>query len=187
MKKITMKRWFKNLCLFFSGIIFVLLIKFVVLFSDRIRKEVDVPSRIQDTLLSIIAVQTETGDAPIVALITYEDSIISIGYNTVKKEHDFTGHAEINAINNAISSIGYDEFYNLDKDKMVLYTTYEPCLMCRGAISHMDIHKVVILFKKDFSNNLKQEWRNVFKYHFYKRIGNISESDKSEYYSIIEK
>jgi Cytidine and deoxycytidylate deaminase zinc-binding region len=141
MIKIFKSRWFKNICLFFSGIIFVLFIQFVLLFSDRIRPNVEVPSLIQDTLLSVITMPTDIGDAPIVALITYEDSIISIGYNTIKKEHDFTGHAEINAINNAISSVGYEEFYNLDKDKMVLYITYEPCLMCRGAISHMDFIK----------------------------------------------
>jgi tRNA(Arg) A34 adenosine deaminase TadA len=71
---------------------------------------------------------------PVAALLVYQGRIIGRGYNTVRREGNAGGHAEINAISDAMRSLGPEGFDALDRDHLVLLTTFEPCAMCRGAI-----------------------------------------------------
>ncbi len=185
MIKIFKSRWFKNLCLFFSGIIFVLLLQFAVLFSDRIRPRVDVPEIVNDTLLSLIEIPEKVlNEFPVAALLMYDDSILSTGYNTTVPDHDFTKHAEINAINNAINLLGKERFKELDRDKLVLYTTNEPCLMCQGTIKFVGIENIVTLVKKPFKWNFYDKIKEL-KCFYNHRIGDVTEEDKQKYKEIM--
>lgn len=68
-------------------------------------------------------------ETPIGAVITYENKIISRGFNQVETLKDATAHAEMIAITSAAN---YLQEWRLNDCE--LYVTVEPCLMCTGAI-----------------------------------------------------
>lgn len=89
-------------------------------------------------------------DVPVASILVYNDTIIGTGYNTVLARGDAGGHAEINAISSALRSMGKERFDSLDRNNLMLVTTFEPCLMCRGAIIEYGIRHVVFLKPKSF-------------------------------------
>jgi len=90
-----------------------------------------------------------TLDVPVAALLLYNNNIIGEGYNTVRRDMLAGGHAEINAISFAIRRAGgLDSFMNMDRKKLTLITTWEPCYMCQGAIVEYDIRHVIIIKSK---------------------------------------
>jgi tRNA(Arg) A34 adenosine deaminase TadA len=89
-------------------------------------------------------------DVPIGALVLYNGEIIGEGYNTVNKNNDPSGHAEINALRDAAKNRGVKEFRALDRSRLTLVSTYEPCKMCKGAILNENIKTVQICEPKSF-------------------------------------
>ena len=123
----------------------------------------------QQTLIDNASQALKSNDVPVGAILIYNDSILSTGYNTVYRDSNAGGHAEINAISNVIKKIGYENFSKLDRNKLILVSTFEPCMMCKGAIIEYNIKKVYFLKGKGllhwWKNDLKQiryEW-NKFK------------------------
>jgi tRNA(Arg) A34 adenosine deaminase TadA len=109
-----------------------------------------------------------TSDVPVAALLTYDNAVIGIGYNTVRRDRQAGGHAEINAISNAICNGDLDSFMKLDRSKLVLITTWEPCAMCRGAIIEYKIEQVNVLKMKSMFYWYRQ-WKEREKYEWNKR------------------
>ncbi|HZO73943.1 MAG TPA: nucleoside deaminase [Ktedonobacteraceae bacterium] len=73
--------------------------------------------------------------------------IIGRGHNQVYSKGDFTSHAEVEAIRGACGKLMLEQNY----EQCTLYTTYEPCIMCCGAIFHARIARVVwVKEDKDF-------------------------------------
>lgn len=70
-------------------------------------------------------------------VITEDNKIVVSAFNTVKKDHDPTAHAEINAIRKLAKIPDYKT------RKLTLYTTGEPCPMCMTAIMYAGIDTVV--------------------------------------------
>ena len=70
-------------------------------------------------------------------LIVRDGEVIGEGWNNVAETHDATGHCEINAIRDAGRRTG-----NWDLSGSVLYTTWEPCVMCAAAIWWARIERV---------------------------------------------
>lgn len=87
-------------------------------------------------------------DVPVASILVYNDTIIGTGYNTVIARGDAGGHAEINALSSALRFLGKATFDSLDRKNLILITTFEPCLMCRGAIIENGIRRVVFLKQK---------------------------------------
>ena len=108
------------------------------------------------TLIDNASQSLKSNDVPVGALIIYNDSILSTGYNTVYRDSNAGGHAEINAISNAIRKIGFDAFAKLDRKKLVLVSTFDPCMMCNGAIIEYNIRHVYFLKGK----GLFHWWKN---------------------------
>lgn len=106
-------------------------------------------------------------DVPVSSIILYKNSVVGKGYNTVNEYRNIGGHAEINAISNVIATIGKTRF-NLIKDSLILVTTFEPCLMCKGAIIENGLKKVVFIKEKSFWHWLKNDLKDL-KYEFYKQ------------------
>ncbi len=98
---------------------------------------------------------------PIAALLTYHDSTIGRGFNTVLRDGNSGGHAEINAISDAIRHRGRINFDSLDREKLVLLTTFEPCAMCKGAIIQYRIKNVRFIEPKSLSHWLRDDLRGV--------------------------
>lgn len=77
-------------------------------------------------------------EVPIGAIICIENTIIGKGYNQVELLQDPTAHAEILAITAACNYLGSKYL-----TQATLYVTLEPCQMCKGAIAHAQIPRVV--------------------------------------------
>jgi tRNA(adenine34) deaminase len=76
-------------------------------------------------------------EVPVGAIVTQENKVIGVGFNTVIKDNSVTGHAEINAINAACKKINNYRLVNCD-----LYVTLEPCHMCAKVIVDARIKNV---------------------------------------------
>jgi tRNA(Arg) A34 adenosine deaminase TadA len=100
-------------------------------------------------LLALAKRSLESSDVPIGALLIYKNEIIGEGSNNVLRTSEAGGHAEINAISNAIQRLGMDKFSVLDRTSLFLVTTFEPCLMCTGAFMNYNIRNVYFLKEKD--------------------------------------
>ena len=107
-------------------------------------------------------------DVPVAAVLMYKEQIIGRGYNTVRRDNAAGGHAEINAISDAIKPIGLDSFMRMDRDKLVLITTWEPCYMCQGAIVEYNIRHVTALKTKSVRYWFN-EWKKQEQYEWNKR------------------
>ena len=70
-------------------------------------------------------------------IIVRGGAVIGEGWNNVVEASDATGHCEINAIRDAGRRTG-----NWDLSGSVLYTTWEPCVMCAAAIWWARIERV---------------------------------------------
>ena len=79
----------------------------------------------------------KNGDIPVGALIVCDGKVVGKGYNKKEKNKNALLHAEIVAINNASKKLND---YRLENCEM--YVTFEPCLMCVGAILSARIKKV---------------------------------------------
>lgn len=74
-------------------------------------------------------------DVPAAAAVIYRGNVI-VGWNDVAATGNPAGHADINAITNAIRHFGGAErFKRLNRDELYLVTTYEPCPMCEGVLA----------------------------------------------------
>ncbi len=74
---------------------------------------------------------------PFGAVITRNGEIIGQGHNTVLKSNDPTAHAEVNAIRDACRKVGSPHLTGA-----VIYSNFEPCPMCLGAIYWADIRSL---------------------------------------------
>jgi len=74
---------------------------------------------------------------PFGALIVRDGKILGKGHNTVLKTHDPSAHAEVNAIRNACEFVKDHHLTGAS-----LYTNFEPCPMCLGAIYWADIRQI---------------------------------------------
>ena len=156
-----------------SKILLGLLLGFVFMLTTnqlyRLRGKAEVSEEVKNELNRLGQKALETNDVPVAAIVTYFDTIIGKGYNTVRRNHNLGGHAEINALSDAYSKFG-DEFSNLDRSKLVLYSTFEPCEMCKGALVHYNIKNVLFEQNKPMGVQLKsqlKQWRyEVYKKHF---------------------
>jgi len=106
-----------------------------------------------------------TGDVPVgacVGIATDTGWIITTGHNTTLSNGEAAGHAEINAITNAIAAVGgAKKFSALDRERIVLLTSFEPCPMCAGAIAlwKMEISRAVALAQEAGATPKLPEWR----------------------------
>lgn len=74
---------------------------------------------------------------PFGAVIVRNGKILGKGHNTVLKSHDPSAHAEVNAIRSASANVQDHHLTGA-----TIYTNFEPCPMCLGAIYWADIREV---------------------------------------------
>ena len=74
---------------------------------------------------------------PFGCVIVKDGEVVGRGHNEVVKRTDPTCHGEVMAIRSACRKLG-----TYDLSGCELYTTAEPCPMCRGAILWANIRKV---------------------------------------------
>ncbi len=101
----------------------------------------------------------ESGDVPVASVLLLGDSIIGRGYNTVLRDGDAGGHAEVNAVSDALAHMGTDAFASLDREQLQLLSTFEPCAMCRGMLLEYRIDRVAFIEPKSLWHWLKEDAR----------------------------
>lgn len=86
----------------------------------------------------------EAGNHPFGAVLADAGgAVVLAAQNTVVTASDVTGHAELNLVRLASTTIGRD------LSGHALYTSTEPCAMCAGAIYWSGISKVVYALGED--------------------------------------
>ena len=80
----------------------------------------------------------ELGEVPIGCVIVKENQVIAKGYNLRELENQATAHAEMLAIQLAITQLGRWRL-----EGCTLYVTLEPCPMCAGAMIMSRVDQVV--------------------------------------------
>jgi len=125
------------------------------------KSRVALPASQRQELVQLAKEALKTRDVPVSALLLYEDKIIGRGYNTVLRDSNAGGHAEINALSDAIRHMGVEHFDQLNRDSLLLITTFEPCMMCRGAIIENRIKHVEFIQQKELSHWIKNTFKSL--------------------------
>lgn len=81
----------------------------------------------------------DEGNVGVGSVVVMDDNLIARGRNLVPTTHDPTAHAETVALREASSVLDTD-----DMSGAVLYTTFEPCPMCCGALMNANIATLVM-------------------------------------------
>ncbi len=97
-------------------------------------------------------------EIPIGAIIVDKNlNIIGKGYNTREKDKDILGHAEINAIKDAIKNLNSKILTDC-----TIFVNLEPCLMCIGAIKEAHINNIIVALKNDKYSLIERQMRDDF-------------------------
>lgn len=105
-------------------------------------------------ILELSKISFDADEVPVGAVVVRDGIIVGEGINNREHDHIISGHAEINAINDACRKISDWRLDNCD-----LYVTLKPCMMCTGALIDSRIKSVYYLCDKtnvcfDDYNNL---------------------------------
>jgi tRNA(adenine34) deaminase len=79
------------------------------------------------------------GNMAVGSLVVQGDRVVAYGRNREAADGDPTAHAEMVAVREAVSVLGSPSLAGL-----TLYTTWEPCPMCAGAIMASGIARLVL-------------------------------------------
>ncbi|MEZ4523017.1 MAG: nucleoside deaminase [Thermomicrobiales bacterium] len=81
----------------------------------------------------------EEGNSAVGSIVVRDGEVIARGRNLVSTNHDVTAHAETVALREAGAALETENF-----EGCTLYTTFEPCPMCCGAILLSGISTLVV-------------------------------------------
>lgn len=147
--------------LLFFLLVIISLSLLLIRFVPAMRHHENLNPSIISLLIQLGDSALQTNDVPVASIILYKNQIISKGYNTVLKDNNIAGHAEINAINNLLNKTGIDSFHKISHS-LTLISTWEPCPMCTSAIIQSDIENVIILKPKSLRYKLREEKKWIF-------------------------
>ena len=88
------------------------------------------------------------GNVAVGSILVAPERVVARGRNLVTSTSDPTAHAETVALRQAGEQLGHTDFSNL-----TLYTTFEPCPMCCGAILASGVHKLVMGARHDLTQS----------------------------------
>lgn len=80
----------------------------------------------------------DIGEVPVGAVVVCKNRIIARAHNQTEKLTDATAHAEMLATTAAANYLGSKYL-----SECTLYVTLEPCVMCAGALSWVQLQKLV--------------------------------------------
>ena len=78
------------------------------------------------------------GGTPYGSVLVKDGKVIAQGVNTTHRDHDVSGHAELNAIRDAQKMLG-----RIDLSDCVIYASGHPCPMCFSAIALSGIKHII--------------------------------------------
>ncbi|MBI3193104.1 MAG: hypothetical protein HYZ34_01400 [Ignavibacteriae bacterium] len=156
-----MKTPFRTFVLFLFVAFALLMVFQIVTYksSSLFHDELILDTHLVRELTRLATTALQNNDAPISALVLYRNKIIGRGFNTVIRDSNAGGHAEVNALSDVLHNYTRKDFSLLDRDSLLLVSTYEPCLMCRGAILEYNIRHVQFLKEKPILHWLREDYR----------------------------
>jgi tRNA(adenine34) deaminase len=77
-------------------------------------------------------------EVPVGAVVVRDGQVIAVAHNETVQRRDPTAHAELVAIQRALSALGVDRLTD-----STLYVTLEPCAQCAGAIVLAKVGRIV--------------------------------------------
>ena len=81
----------------------------------------------------------DEGNVGVGSVVVRDGDVVACGRNLVPVTRDPTAHAETVALRNASDVLGTDDMTGYS-----LYTTFEPCPMCCGALMNANISSVIL-------------------------------------------
>lgn len=87
----------------------------------------------------------DEGGLPIGAVMVEDGQVVAAGHNRRVQDGDPVAHGEMDCIRKAGRRPRYD--------RVTLYTTLSPCMMCAGTIVQFGIRRVVVGEERNFSGN----------------------------------
>lgn len=104
-------------------------------------------SKFMQEAIDMAIASAENGNAKVGAVIVIDGEVVGRGSPSDRDldKIEYYRHAETVAIDEAIKKYGHIEFR---KKKASLYTTFQPCSMCRGMSEYFDIDEVFVLEKR---------------------------------------
>jgi len=141
-------------------------------------KELENARKIIIELQKELSEKIKDGYGPFLAAIYDENgNLIAKKFNTVQRKNCSNNHAEINTIKKAEK---YLKKYDLSNEKLKMYVTAEPCIMCLGAIMWSGIKELYYSVPSEkveeitgFDEGFKPNWIDEFKKRGIKVAGNI--------------
>ena len=88
------------------------------------------------------------GNVAVGSILVSAGKVVARGRNLVTSTSDPTAHAETVALRNAGERLGHTDF-----SELTLYTTFEPCPMCCGAILASGVHTLVMGARHDLAQS----------------------------------
>ena len=92
-----------------------------------------------DIALSEAKKAFDSNEVPVGCVIVKNSKILATAHNTCIQKNNSTLHAEMNAIEEAITACGQKDLQDCD-----VYVTLEPCAMCAGALINAKVKRVYI-------------------------------------------
>lgn len=84
----------------------------------------------------------KSNNMPIGAVLVVENNVISAAFSTTKTSNDERDHAECIVIKESLRNLKIKDFTELHKE-VTVYSTSEPCPMCRGFMIYRGVNRVV--------------------------------------------
>ncbi|CCE82199.1 Piso0_001912 [Millerozyma farinosa CBS 7064] len=90
-----------------------------------------------------------SNETPVACILVEDDKVIAVGYNGTNKTLNGTRHAEFEAIDQALRYFAENKRHAVGEhivkefEKVTLYVTVEPCIMCASALRQIGIKRVV--------------------------------------------
>ena len=88
------------------------------------------------------------GNVAVGSILVSAEKVVARGRNLVTSTSDPTAHAETVALRNAGEQLGHTDF-----SELTLYTTFEPCPMCCGAILASGVHTLIMGARHDLTQS----------------------------------
>ncbi len=88
------------------------------------------------------------GNVAVGSILVNAGKVVARGRNLAASTSDPTAHAETVALRNAGEQLGHTDF-----SELTLYTTFEPCPMCCGAILASGVHTLVMGARHDLTQS----------------------------------
>lgn len=149
--------------IFLIAIIYLFRTEFYHIFPST--ELVDLSKReLRNTALQAI----KAGDDPVSAVVLYNYSLIGRGRNTILSDTNCVGHAVVNALNDAVKKMGWEQFNSLDKSSIIVMSTTEPCQLCKALLHEYGIYRVEFMNTQPLVYWLNSYWED-FTYELRKR------------------